>query len=335
MIEINHANSRFWSILGPRGAFGAALLEVAKENSKVFSITADLGVTAGLDRFRKDFPDRMINIGIAEQNMIGIAAAFANEGLIPFATTFANFGVMRACEATRHFMGYMQRNVKLVGLGSGFAMGMFGNTHYGIEDIAIIRSIPGITILSPADSTEVVKATEAAAKFNGPIYIRLTGVMNNPIVYKENYEYIIGQAIKLKDGKDVSLIATGTMVYFAIQCSKILEDHGISTSVIDMHTIKPLDIDIINMEANHSKLIVSIEEHSKIGGLGGAIAEYLSSEIRHTPLLRLGVSDIFRHAGDYRYMLEQNELLPEQMAVNIERKFSSIIENSHFTHVTI
>jgi transketolase len=324
MIIINPSNARFWSMLGPRGAFGAAILEIAKENDKVVAVAADLTTTAGLDRFKKEYPDRLINTGIAENNMLGIAAALANEGFVPYAISFANFSVLRACEATRHFMGYMQRNVKLVGLSSGFAMGMFGNTHYGFEDIAIIRAIPGIIILSPADSTEVVKAAEAASKYAGPVYIRLTGVMNNPIVYKEDYDFEIGKAISLRKGTDITIIATGTMVSNSLQASKLLEKQGISASVIDMHTIKPLDTKIIDDEIVSSKLIVSVEEHSKIGGLGGAIAEHLSSLQKHPVLLKLGVEDKFRHAGDYRYMLEQNELMPEQIAVSIQKKYSSL-----------
>ena len=323
MIVINPANTRFWSMLGPRGTFGTAILEIAKENEKVIAIAADLTTTAGLDRFKKDFPDRLINTGIAEQNMVGVAAGLANEGFIAYAISFANFSVLRACEANRHFLGYMQRNVKLVGLSSGFAMGMFGNTHYGIEDIAVIRAIPCIVILSPADSTEVVKATEAASKFIGPVYLRLTGVMNNPIVYKEDYNFEIGKAIRLKKGNDVTIIATGTMVYNSLQASKVLETHGISATVIDMHTIKPLDTKIIDEELCLSKFIVSVEEHSKIGGLGGAIAEYLSSIENNTTLLKLGIDDKFRHAGDYKYMLEQNELLPEQIAAAVEQKYLS------------
>jgi len=324
MIVINPANTRFWSILGPRGAFGVALLEIAKGNEKVMAVTADLAITAGLDRFKKDYPNRLINTGIAEQNMIGVAAAFANEGFIPFAISFANFSVLRACEATRHFLGYMQRNVKLIGLSSGFAMGMFGNTHYGIEDIAIIRAIPGITILSPADSTEVVKATEAASNFNGPVYLRLTGVMNNPIVYKEDYNFKIGKAITLTEEGDITVFATGSMVYNSIEAAKILKDKQINVCVINIHTIKPLDKECIDVKNKQSKLLVSVEEHSKIGGLGGAIAEHLCSYTNHAPLLRLGISDQFRPAGDYKYLLEQNELLPEQIAAAIEKKYLSL-----------
>jgi len=324
MISINNTNSRIRSLLGPRGTFGNALLELAKDNEKIIAITSDVAITAGLDRFGKTFPDRLINTGIAEQNMIGIAAAFANEGFIPFAISFANFSVLRACEPMRHFMGYMQRNVKLVGLSSGFAMGVFGNTHYGTEDISIVRAIAGITILSPADCTELVKSIEAASKYSGPVYIRLTGVMNNPIVYREDYNFEIGKAIRLKEGDDIAIIATGSMVYNTLKASEILEEQGISATVIDMHTIKPLDTKIIDNDLASSKLIVSVEEHSMIGGLGSAVAEYLSSVQRHPVLFRLGIEDKFQPAGDYYYMLEQNELLPEQIAHSIKQNFLSL-----------
>jgi transketolase len=321
---INPTNSRIWSLLGPGGTFGHALFEIAKENEKIIGITSDVSKTAGLDRFGKTFPERLINVGIAEQNMLGIAAAFATEGFVPFAVSFATFSVLRACEPVRHFLGYMQRNVKLVGLSSGFAMGVFGNTHYGTEDISIIRAMGGITILSPADCTELVKAIEAASKHVGPVYLRLTGVMNNPIVYKEEFEFEIGKAITLKKGFDITIIATGTMVYNSLRASEILEKQGVSATVIDMHTIKPLDTEIINNELSSSKLIVSVEEHCKTGGLGGSIAEYLSSVHHHPVLLTLGIEDKYKPAGDYLYMLEQNELRPEQIAYSIRQKLLSL-----------
>jgi transketolase len=324
MVQINHTNTRFWSLLGQAGTLGNALLELAKENEKIIAITSDLAKTSGLDRFGKKFPERLINTGIAEQNMLGIAAAFANEDFIPFALSFATFSVLRACEPTRHFMGYMQRNVKLIGLSSGFAMGVFGNTHYCKEDIAILRAFSGIVIVSPADCTELVKATEASSKYNGPVYIRLTGVMNNPVVYHENYDFEIGKAIKLKKGTDITIIATGSMVYNSLQAAEILEKQGISPTVIDMHTIKPLDTEIIDNEIRSSKLIVSIEEHSKIGGLGGAIAEHLCSFQHHAVLLRLGIEDKFQMAGDYQFMIGQNKLLPEQIVSSIRQKFLSL-----------
>jgi transketolase len=319
MIPINSSSVRVWSLLGQGGTLGTALLEMAKVNDKIVAVTSDLASVSGLDRFMKIFPDRLINTGIAEQNMVGVAAGFANEGFIPFAISFANFSVLRACEATRHFMGYMQRNVKLIGLGSGFATGVFGNTHYGREDIAIIRAIPDIVILSPADCTELVKALEAAAYYSGPVYIRLTGVLNNPVVYRENFDYTIGKAIELRKGETISIIATGSMVHNSLLASEILDKQGISAKVIDMHTIKPLDTELIEMECISSKMIVSVEEHSTIGGLGGAISEYLSSLHQHPVLLRLGMKDHFQPSGDYHYMLEQNDLLPEQIVTVIKR----------------
>jgi len=301
MEMINHKNARMWSLLGPSGTFGSALAELAKGNDKIVVLTGDMTKTAGLERFRKSFPDRLVNVGIAEQNMVGMAAGFASGSFVPFVVSFANFSVLRACETVRHFLGYMGRNVKLVGVGAGFSTGMFGPTHYGTEDVSIARTIPGITILSPADCTELVKALEATVNTDGPVYLRLTGVMNNPVVYNEDFDFEIGKAITLKQGTDVAIVATG-----------------------DMHTICPLDTTVINRELNSSKLIVSVEEHGTVGGLGGAIAEHMSSIRHNAVLLRLGIEDKFKDAGSYRFMLEQNELLPEQLAHNIRRKYESL-----------
>jgi transketolase len=324
MIEVSSSNARIWSKLGSRGAFGTALLQIGAENEKIMALTSDLCNTSGLDRFRNAYPERLINTGIAEQNMIGVAAGLANEGYIPFATSFGNFIVLRGCEPARHFLGYMKCNVKLVGLAAGFAMGMFGNTHYGMEDIAIMRAIPNLTLLSPADSTEVIKAVEAAAFHQGPVYLRLTGAMNNPIVYKENYDFAIGMAITLRDGCDITIIATGTMVYNSLRAAELLENNGIAATVIDMHTIKPLDTSVIDQACKRSRLIVTVEEHSIIGGLGGAVAEYKSAQKDAPPQLILGIADLFRKAGDYQYMLSQNGLLPEQLADTILQRYKTL-----------
>jgi transketolase len=182
MIDFNRTVIRTLSILGQRGAFGYALTELAKENEDIIALTADLRTTSGLDRFYNEYPERIINVGIAEQNMIGIAAGMATMNFTPFATTFSNFASLRSCEQMRHFMGYMNENIKIIGFGGGFAMGMFGITHYGIEDISAIRAIPNIAILSPADCLEAAKATIASYHHNGPVFVRLTGVMNQPIL---------------------------------------------------------------------------------------------------------------------------------------------------------
>jgi transketolase len=329
MIAYTPTTIRAWSLLGQSRTFGDALLEIAKDNPRIIAVTSDMAKTSGLDRFGKTFPDRLINTGIAEQNMVGIAAAMATEGLIPFAISFASFSVMRACEASRHFLGYMQRNVKLIGISSGFATGIFGNTHYCKEDLAIMRAISGVIIISPADCTSLVMAMNAAIEHDGPVYIRLTGQMNHPIVYKKDGGFEIGKAIKLKEGTDITIFATGSMVYNSLKASEMLEQQGIRASVIDMHTIKPLDTSLIDEEITSSKLIVSVEEHSRIGGLGGAIAEHLSLLKHHPVLLRLGIDDEFQNAGNYLFMLEQNQLLAEQIASSIREKYLSLKLDPH------
>jgi transketolase len=287
-------------------------------------LTADLAYLSGLERFINKYPERFLNIGIAEQNMLGISAGLAQEGKIVFATTYATFISMRSCEQMRHYLGYMKSNVKIVGSGAGLIMTYSGNTHYAIEDIAIVRAIPNITILSPADATESVKIALAAAQHDGPVYIRLTGGLNNPMVYKDDYDFEIGKAITIANEGDITIFATGTMVFNSIEAAKILKEKGIHVRIVNMHTIKPIDSNSINNANKQSKLLVSVEEHSSIGGLGGAIAEHLCSQTQHAPLLKLGIADQFRHAGDYNYLLGQNGLLPEQIAAAIEQKYSSI-----------
>ncbi|MEO8173146.1 MAG: transketolase C-terminal domain-containing protein [Sediminibacterium sp.] len=325
MLEFNTTNMRTWSKLGQRGAFfGAAIFEIIEKHDNAVVVTADLGYLSGLERFMNRHPERFFNTGIAEQNMLGVSAGLAQEGKIPFATTYATFITMRSCEQMRHYLGYMESNVKIVGTGAGLVMAYSGSTHYTMEDISIVRAIPNIIILSPADATEAVKVAFAAAEYKGPVYIRLTGALNNPMVYKEDYTYTIGKAVTLKEDGDLTIFATGSMVYNSLKAAEILTAKGIHARVVNMHTIKPLDTDSISSALAMSKLLVTVEEHSMIGGLGGAVAEYLSGFSSHAPLLRLGIADKFRHAGDYNYLLEQNELSPELIAANIERKYLSL-----------
>jgi transketolase len=295
------------------------MLDLEKEIDDFMVLTADLCSTSGLDRFRAQAPDKFLNVGIAEQNLVGISAGLAKEGYTVFATTFANFAAMRSYEQVRLNLGYMGIPVKLVGLGSGFAMGMFGNTHYGIEDITLMRAIPNLCILSPADCTEVVKATVAASRHPGPVYLRLTGITNNPIVNKEDYAFEIGTALTLKKGSDIAIIATGSMVHHALVAANLLETRGISSTVINMHTIKPLDTRVLEEVCKSSRRLVTVEEHSVIGGLGGAVAEYISTRSHHPPLQMIGILDRFQKAGDYLYLLEQNGLTGPQIADRIAK----------------
>lgn len=316
-------NPRSLSRLGPRGTFGLALLELANENQKVVGLSADLAVTAGMDRFRTTLPNRFFNVGIAEQNLIGVAAGLAEDGKLPFAVTFANFAALRGCEFVRHHLGYMQQNVVVVGIGAGFAMGQFGTTHYSIEDIGALRSIPNITIVSPADGTEIFEALEAISQSPRPTYLRLNGAPGMAIVDQSGTSFEIGKARTIKLGTDVCLIASGSMVSVAIATSELLEAEGVSASVVNMHTVKPLDISTINESTESNIPIVTIEEHSVLGGLGSAVAEVIAESNTSSRLLRIGIEDKFPKVGSYQYVLEQTGLT----AVDVRNKISNFMKN--------
>ena len=300
-------NNRMYALLGQRGTFGTILDELAKDNDSVMAMSADLTRTSGLERFAADYPERFMNVGIAEEYAVGLAAGLADKGKIPFLTTFSNFATLRANEFVRHFMAYMACNVKLVGFGSGFAMELFGNTHYGLEDIAVLRSMPNIVILSPSDCMEVAKCVEYCIYYNGPVYLRLSGKMNNPIVNKIDYDLEVGKGIVLKEGKEAVVYATGSMVAIALKAAKELEKENILIKVANIHTIKPLDIELIKANKD-MPLIITMEEHSCIGGLGSAVAETLAECGSHGKLIRLGTKDEYLKAGRYEYMLEQHGL---------------------------
>jgi transketolase len=317
VFTINRVNARTWSILGPRGTFGVAIQDAAPSFDDALVLSADLAVSSGLDRFRANYPGKFINVGIAEQNLIGIAAGLAKEGFNAFATSFAPFCSMRAHEQVRHHLGYMHQNVKVVGLSSGVSTGVLGNTHFGLEDIAAMRTIPGLTVIAPADSAEVVKAVQALLQFQGPAYLRLTGGMNNPMVYTQDYDFVIGKSIALREGADVAIFACGTMVFESLKAADRLKEQGLSASVIDMHTIKPLDIDAIEKACQTVSLIVTAEEHSRVGGLGGAIAEYLAGRGKAPLQLIIALPDAFGPVGDYQFLLQHHGLTGSQIASRI------------------
>lgn len=316
MIEFKPATLRSWSMLGSRGTFGMTLLELAHEDPRIVALSGDLCKSSGLDRFSTTYPDRFFNTGIAEQNLVGVAAGLASSGFVPFATSFPNFLTLRAAEQVRLNLGYMQENVKLVGLASGLATGMFGATHHGIEELAMLRSVSNIAIFSPADCTATVKMTQAALAYDGPVYLRLTGGMRAPIVYKEDFELIPGKAITLREGEDIALIATGSMVHVALTCATQLAERGIAATVIDMHTIKPLDEAAISAQLG-KKLLVTLEEHSVIGGLGSAVAECIANQAQRPRQMIVGIPQGYPHAGDYGWMLEQSGLTAGQVCARI------------------
>ena len=314
---INERNIKLWSTIGSRATLGMAALELAKTKDNLMILTCDVSTSAGLDRFRKVFPDKYLDLGIAEQNLIGVAAGLASENFNVITTTFAPFQTMRCCEQIKVNAGYMKHKICMVGIGSGLALGTLGYTHCCIEDIGVLRSIPNLTIISPADSLETVKALSAAINLDGPSYIRLTGSSNNPIVYKEDYKFEVGKSITLREGKDVTIFAVGSMVFQAIQAAEILSKEKIEATVVNMHTIKPIDKEVIH-KASKKKLIVTIEEHNIIGGLASSVSECLS-KIENSPQLQpIGINDLYDKGGEYKHLLEKHGLTPKKIVDNIK-----------------
>ena len=315
-MDINEKNIKIWSTIGSRATLGIAALELAKEIDNLMVLTCDVSTSAGLDRFRKTYPEKYLDLGIAEQNMIGVAAGLASENFNVITTTFAPFQTMRCCEQIKVNIGYMKQKICMVGIASGLSLGTLGYTHCCIEDVGILRSIPGITIISPADSLETVKALQTAVKSKNPSYLRLTGSSNNPIVYKEDYEFKIGKSITLKEGKDITIFCAGSMVHQSLEAAKILETKNVSSKVVNMHTIKPIDKLAID-EAKDCALIVSVEEHNVIGGLGSAIAEYKSGLKKFPRQLFLGVMDTYTKGGNYKFLQEKHRLTSDKIAEDI------------------
>ena len=313
---IDQKKIKIWSTIGSRATFGMALLEISKKIENLIVLSSDVSTSAGLDRFRKMHPEKYVELGISEQNMIGVATGLSAENFNVVTTTFAPFQTIRCCEQIKINLGYMEHKVTLVGLASGLALGNLGYTHCCIEDIGILRTIPNITILSPADSLETVKCLESSLKTNQSVYIRLTGTANNPIIYKDDYNFKIGKAITLKEGSDITIFSTGRMVYNSLKAAEILADKKISARVINVHTIKPVDKAAIE-EANNTKMIFSVEEHNIIGGLGSAIAEHQSSLKTNVRFIRLGIKDKYGSGGSYDYLQKIHGLSPEKIVENI------------------
>ena len=313
-MEIKKSEITRWAAMGSRAAFGMAILKLYEEEPDFFVMSADLGSSSGLARFYSKYPDAFVNVGIAEQNLIGVAAGLAKDGTPVFATSFAPFISMRASEQIRMNMGYMRLNIKAVGLGSGLAMNTLGASHFGLEDIAVMRTIPGMTILCPSDGLQIVKCVEASKHYDGPVYMRLSG--GSDIIYEDDFDYVIGRSIMLKKGENVALIAAGSIVSQTLKAADILEGKGILCTVIDMHTVKPLDEYILNSLKEY-KLIVTVEEHNILGGLGSAVAEYYACRERRPRQLMLGVNDFYPHPGSYAYLLDECGLTPEKISERV------------------
>ncbi|MEY8338973.1 transketolase C-terminal domain-containing protein [Lachnospiraceae bacterium 62-35] len=315
-MEINKKNIKKFAVTGARPTLGRVLQEAAERDKNICVITADVSTSAGLERYKKSLPEQYIDVGIAEQNMMSIAAGLAKEGFRVVTTSFAPFQSMRCLEQIRVNYGYMELPVVMVGLASGIYHSYLGNTHCCFEDVAILRSIPNIAVVTPADGAEIVKAVESALTYKSAVYIRLIENKGLPIVYEEDFDFAIGKANLIRDGRDIAIIANGTMVHASLELAKLLEKNGISSKIVDMHTVKPLDTEMLDRLCEH-QLIVTIEEHNIIGGLGSAVAEYLAPKRKRPRQLLFGIHDFYPHAGNYEDALEQCGLLPSQMLVEI------------------
>ena len=311
-----------WSEIGTRGAFGEALAEIGETMSDVVVLTPDVADSTRARPFALRFPERFFDVGVAEQNMAGVASGLAHYGKVPVAVTFGCFATTRCCEQIRDDIVYPSLNVKLVGVLSGVAQGVVGVTHYGVEDVGIVRCLPGIVILSPCDGAEVVKATWAAVQHVGPIYLRLTGGGNAPIVYHEDFPFEIGKAITLREGRDVALLATGSMVARALEAATLLKAKGLEARVVDVHTVKPLDNEVVAQAAEECRLVVTIEEHSIVGGLGSAIAEVMAESRGLSRLLRLGLPDAYLHFSTYEGYLEKAGLTAPMIEAAVLEKIA-------------
>ncbi len=313
---IDERNIKMWSTIGARATFGIAALEIAKKIDNLIVCTCDVSTSAGLDRFRKTLPDKYYDLGIAEQNLIGVAAGLASEGYNVITTTFAPFQTLRCCEQIKVNLGYMKQKICMVGIGSGLALGTLGFTHCCVEDVGVLRSIPNLNIVSPADSLETIKALEAAVNSEKSTYLRLTGSSNNPIIYNKDYEFKIGKSVTLVDGNDIIIFCAGAITKNCLTAAEILQKKNISVKVVNMHTIKPIDKNILD-ESQNFKLIVSVEEHNIYGGLGSAIAEYNSTFTNSPKQLFLGIKDIYGSGGTYDYLKEKHRLDPEKIVEDI------------------
>ncbi len=290
--------------IATRESYGNALVELGKAHDNLVVLDADLAGATKTGTFKKAFPDRFYDCGIAECNLMGIAGGLSTTGLVPFASTFAMFAAGRAFEQVRNTIGYPHLNVKIGATHAGISVGEDGATHQCNEDIALMRTIPGMTIINPSDDVEARAAVKAAYEMEGPVYLRF-GRLAVPVINdNEDYTFEIGKGVTLKEGKDVTIIATGLCVNSALEAAALLEEDGISAKVINIHTIKPIDKDLIVAAARETGKVVTVEEHSVIGGLGGAVCEVLS-ENAPVPVKRIGMNDVFGESGPAVKLLEK------------------------------
>ena len=305
--------------IATRDAYGEALAELGAVNENIVVLEADLSKSTKTSDFKKVYPERHFNMGIAEQNMLGVAAGFAAAGKIPFASSFAVFATGRAYDQIRNSIAYPNLNVKIAATHAGLTVGEDGGSHQMLEDIALMRALPNMTVIVPADGIETKQAINAAAEYEGPVYIRM-GRPKVPVLFDENYTFEIGKGVVLKEGTDVTLVGTGIMVSKAVEAAELLAAEGISAAVVNISTIKPLDAELIVAQAQKTGAIVTCEEHNIYGGLGSAVAELLVENCP-VPMARVGVADKFGESGLPDELLEKYGLT----AANIAAQAKAVI----------
>jgi len=300
------------NMIATRDAYGKALISLGKTNNNVVVLDADLSKSTKTVEFSTTFPDRFFNMGIAEQNMMGVAAGFATAGKIPYVSTFAMFATGRAFEIIRNSIAYPKLNVKICATHAGITVGEDGASHQALEDIACMRAIPNMTVIAPADAVETDAVIHAISEFDGPVYVRL-GRLAVPVINdSETYSFELGKGVELKEGKDVTIFATGIMVNEALIASETLKEQGINAGVVNIHTIKPIDKDLIIKKAKETGAVITVEEHNIIGGLGSAVAEVLS-ENHPVIMKRIGINDTFGESGKPKDLLEKYKLNASQI----------------------
>ena len=304
--------------IATREAYGKALAELSKENSNIIVLDADLSKSTKTADFKKVCPERFFNMGIAEGNMMGVAAGLATCGKIPFVSTFAMFASGRAFEQIRNSLCYPKLNVKVCATHAGLTVGEDGASHQSVEDISLMRSIPNMVVISPSDAIETEAAIKAVANYDGPCYVRLGRMAVNIINDNKDYKFELGKGVVVSEGSDATIVATGIMVDAAIEAKNILAEEGINVRVINIHTIKPFDTELIKAAAKETGAIITAEEHSIIGGLGSAVAETVS-EVWPVPVLRVGVNDVFGESGKPEQLLEKYGLTSKDIVAKVKK----------------
>jgi len=310
-------------MVNPRNAYGEALIELGKKHKNLVVLDADLSKSTKTIMFAKNYPERFFEMGIAEANMISTAAGLASCGKIPFASTFAVFATGRVYDQIRIDIAYSKANVKIFATHGGISVGKDGASHQMIEDLALMRALPYMTVLAPSDATQTKKLVHLMAETKGPMYARV-GRADAPLIYseKEVKDFKLGKGVTVVDGEDITFICCGTMVEPAIEASRLLKKEKISARVVDMHTVKPLDEKLVLKCAKETKAIITAEEHSIIGGLGAAVAETIAEKGANTHFLRMGIKDIFCESGDPEALWEKYELNEKHMVKNAKKILS-------------